>query len=129
MDKRKENETDYEKELKKINLDVIFFFLLVVASLISFYIIIEKKKKIQNQPSISDKESNKIYNFNKYLIIIIDIYFLINSYLTLQDLNKTSDATPKQIKDQKILIISNLLALIAALLYLPLRSSNVEVNE
>ncbi len=125
----KEQTNNQKDELNQINLDILFFFLLVVASIISFYIIVEKKKRIQNQPSISDKTSNQIYNFNKKLIIFIDIYFLLNAYLSLQRLNQNTKATKKQINDQKILVISNLLALIAALLYLPLQSSNTLTNE
>lgn len=125
----KEQTNNQKEELNQINLDILFFFLLVVASIISFYIIVEKKKRIQNQPSISDKTSNQIYNFNKKFIIFIDIYFLLNAYLSLQRLNQSTKATKKQINDQKILVISNLLALIAALLYLPLQSSNTLTNE
>ena len=120
---------EQKQELNKINLDIIFFFLLIVASLISFYIIVEKKKDILNIPHLSDKKVNKVYNFNKYLILVIDLYFLLNAYFSYQELINDKTTNQKKINEQKIIIIANILTFISAVLYIPLTRSNVEINE
>ena len=72
-----------DDKLKEINTDIVFFFFLVITALISLLIIIEKKKTIYGINKLSKNELNKLFRFNRYFIILIDIYFVINAYNAL----------------------------------------------
>ena len=114
---------DQKEKLKQINIDIIFFFLLIVVSIISFYIIIEKKKTIYNINNLNKKQLNKLFKFNRYLIILIDLYFVINAYKSLINyINNKEDI--ETIKEQLILLISNTILLLGAILYIPLTNSD-----
>ena len=62
-----------EDKLNETNRDIIFFFFLVITSLVSFYIINEKKKMLFNINNLNKEELNKLFRFNRYFIIFIDI--------------------------------------------------------
>lgn len=112
-----------ENKLNEINRDIIFFFFLVITSLIALYIIIEKKKTLYNLNKLNKEELNKLFKFNRYFIIIIDIYFVINAYNALIEvINNNEDE--ETIKEQFILLIANVVFLIGALLYIPLTNSD-----
>ena len=114
---------DQKEKLKQINIDIIFFFLLIVVSIISFYIIIEKKKTIYNINNLNKKQLNKLFKFNRYLIILIDLYFVINAYKSLINyINNKEDI--ETIKEQLILLISNTILLLGSILYIPLTNSD-----
>ena len=114
---------DQKEKLKQINIDIIFFFLLIIVSIISFYIIIEKKKTIYNINNLNKKQLNKLFKFNRYLIILIDLYFVINAYKSLINyINNKEDI--ETIKEQLILLISNTILLLGAILYIPLTNSD-----
>ena len=114
---------DQKEKLKQINIDIIFFFLLIVVSIISFYIIIEKKKTIYNINNLNKKQLNKLFKFNRYLIILIDLYFVINAYKSLINyINNEEDI--ETIKEQLILLISNTILLLGSILYIPLTNSD-----
>ena len=112
-----------EDKLNEINRDIIFFFFLVITSLVSFYIINEKKKMLFNINNLNKEELNKLFRFNRYFIIFIDIYFVINAYNTLIEfINNNEDEDT--IKEQFILLMTNVFFLIGALLYIPLTNSD-----
>ena len=71
---------DIDGKLEKINTDILFYFLLVISSGISFYIINEKKRDILDRSNNSKDVLNKMYIFNRRLIVFVNIYFLINVY-------------------------------------------------
>ena len=112
-----------EDKLNEINRDIIFFFFLVITSLVSFYIINEKKKMLFNINNLNKEELNKLFRFNRYFIIFIDIYFVINAYNALIEfINNNEDEDT--IKEQFILLMANVFFLIGALLYIPLTNSD-----
>ena len=112
-----------ENKLNEINCDTVFFFFLVITSLVSFYIINEKKKTLFNINNLSKDELNKLFRYNRYFIIFIDIYFVINAYNALVEfINDNKDE--ETIKEQFILLIANVFFLIGALLYIPLINSD-----
>lgn len=112
-----------KNKLNEINRDTVFFFFLVITSLISLYIIIEKKKTLFNINKLNKNELNKLFRFNRYFIIFIDIYFVINSYNALIEfINNNEDE--ETIKEQFILLVANVFFLIGALLYIPLTNSD-----
>ena len=108
--------------LKEVNIDIVFFFLIIVKSLISFYIITEKKKSILNIASITNKEANKLYYYNRRLNVIIAIYFFINAYNNYQD-SDLNDNTK-----ERYLLAATFFILIGSLLYLPLGNSNLIIE-
>ena len=110
--------------LKEVNIDIVFFFLIIVKSLISFYfyIITEKKKSILNIPSITNKEANKLYYYNRRLNVIIAIYFFINAY------NNYQDSDPNDNAGERYLLAATFFILIGSLLYLPLGNSNLIIE-
>jgi len=108
--------------LKEVNIDIVFFFLIIVKSLISFYIITEKKKSILNIPSITNKEANKLYYYNRRLNVIIAIYFFINAY------NNYQDSDPNDNIGERYLLAATFFILIGSLLYLPLGNSNLIIE-
>ena len=71
---------DIDGKLEKINTDILFYFLLVISSGICFYIINEKKRDILDRSNNSKDVLNKMYIFNRRLIVFVNIYFLINVY-------------------------------------------------
>ena len=71
---------DIDGKLEKINTDILFYFLLVISSGISFYIINEKKRDILDRSNNSKDVLNKMYIFNRRLIVFVNIYFLINVF-------------------------------------------------
>ena len=112
-----------KNKLNEINRDTVFFFFLVITSLISLYIIIEKKKTLFNINNLNKNELNKLFRFNRYFIIFIDIYFVINAYNALIEfINNNEDE--ETIKEQFILLVANVFFLIGALLYIPLTNSD-----
>ena len=112
-----------DDKLKEINADIVFFFFLVITALISLLIIIEKKKTIYGINKLSKNELNKLFRFNRYFIILIDIYFVINAYNALINfINNNEDE--ETIKEQTILLLANIFFLIGALLYIPLTNSD-----
>ena len=112
-----------KNKLNEINRDAVFFFFLVITSLISLYIIIEKKKILFNINNFNKNELNKLFRFNRYFIIFIDIYFVINAYNALIEfINNNEDE--ETIKEQFILLVANVFFLIGALLYIPLTNSD-----
>lgn len=116
-------ETDTDKLLKQVNIDIIFFFLAVVAALVSFYIINEKKKSILNINSISNKEANDLYLYNRILKFIIALYFFINAYYSY----KESEDLASQ-NQEKLLVLATFFLLIGSILYLPLGNSNLIIE-
>ena len=112
-----------ENKLSEINRDIVFFIFLVISSLISLYIIIEKKKLLYKLNNLTKEELNKLFKFNRYFIIFIDIYFVINTYNALIEfINNNEDE--ETIKEQFILLVANVVFLIGALLYIPLINSD-----
>ncbi len=103
--------------LKEVNIDIVFFsFLIIVKSLISFYIINRKKKKsILNIPSITNKEANKLYYYNRRLNVIIAIYFFINAY------NNYQDSDPNDNTGERYLLAATFFILIGSLFIFTIR--------
>ena len=114
---------DKEKLLKQVNLDIIFFFLAIVAAIVSFYIINEKKKSILNIDCISNEKANEIYWYNRVLKLIIAIYFFLNAYYSYKE---AEDLASK--KQEQLLVSATFLALLSAILYLPLGNSNLIIE-
>lgn len=112
-----------EKLLNQINLDIIFFFLAIIQGCISFYLINEKKKSALNIDSISNKDANKIYYYNRRLNLIIAIYFFLNAYYSYKNA-----VTEEEKNQEKLLVVATFLALLGAILYLPLGNSNLIIE-
>lgn len=108
-------------KLKEINNDIIFFFLLIVISIMSFYIVINKKKDLLNLKHASYEELNKIFQASHILQVIVNIYFVINAYNTLEKINKNKNE--EQYNTQYIVLVANVLVLISSLMYLPILDS------
>lgn len=101
-------------ELKQINTDIIFFFLLVICSIVSFSLILEKKRTILKTNKYSEKNQNDMYHFNRLIILIIAIYFVINSYTALENMKKNNDPN---MKNQENVFLASCLTLVAAYIY------------
>lgn len=84
--------------------------------------ITEKKKSILNIPSITNKEANKLYYYNRRLNVIIAIYFFINAY------NNYQDSDPNDNTGERYLLAATFFILIGSLLYLPLGNSNLIIE-
>ena len=110
------------KELKQVNMDIIFFFLVLVQSIISFYIINEKKKSILNIPCMSEETTNIIYYYNRRLNLIISIYFFINAYNSYKNIEEENK------EGAKLFVIATFFSLIASILYLPIGNNNVTID-
>lgn len=110
-------------KLKEINNDIIFFFLLIVISIMSFYIVINKKKDLLNLKHASYEELNKIFQTSHILQVIVNIYFVINAYNTLEKINKNKNKNEEQYNTQYIVLVTNVLVLISSLMYLPILDS------
>lgn len=115
--------TDREKLLKQVNLDIIFFFLLVVTAGVSFYVINEKKKSILQKDCIDNNTANRLYYYNRRLSVIIAIYFLLNAYISYKEKKGTKDT-----RQEELLIIATFFNLLGALAYLPLGNSNIIIE-
>ncbi len=115
--------TDRQKILDQINLDIIFIFLEVIAAMVSFYLINEKKKSALKKKSISKEEADRIYKYNRRLNVIICLYFFLNAYYSY----KTEEDITNQ-KQNELLLVATFLMLIASLLYLPLGNSNIIIE-
>lgn len=118
---RELNNNDYQKE---INNDLIFFFLSIISALIAFYIVIQKKRQINGLPSLSYEDKNKLFQFRIYLVIFIDIYFVINAYNALMRIKNKDNYDDEEYNTQLIVLVSNVLILIAALMYIPIKDSS-----
>lgn len=104
------------EELRKINIDIVVFFLLVVSTGISFYLVNEKKKRLLHKKCLSENEENNIYHINRTVILIIAIYFVINSYNSFKESpNNTND---------KLIFYASIAALISAYLFYQTNSSS-----
>ncbi len=115
--------TDKEKLLQQINIDIVFFFLTIIESLVSFYLITEKKKSVFHGNSINNNTANNIYKYNRRLNLIICIYFFLNAYISYQ--NATNEEERHQ---EGLLVIATLFALIGSIFYLPLGNSNLIIE-
>lgn len=115
--------SDHEKLLKQVNIDIIFFFLTIVDALISFYLINEKKKSLFKKNDISKEQADTIYKYNRRLNVIICIYFFINAYYSYKE---EEDIASKN--QELLLLIASFFALISSLIYLPLGNSNVIIE-
>jgi len=121
-------EEGIDENLKDINTDIIFFFLLLISAFISFYIIIDKKKNYLNLDSLDSNDVNLLFRSNRILLIFIDIYFTIDAYDSLKRLMIDENRNDERIREQSILLVSNILVLISALLYIPLLNSDFITN-
>lgn len=113
-----------EYQLYDVNKDVFFFFLLLMSAFISFDIIINKKKKMLNIPYIGIENMNKLFKFNHILQVIINIYFVINAYQTLEVIISKGNYNSEQYDTQLTILVSNVLLLVASIMYLPILDSD-----
>lgn len=116
-------DSDKEKLLKQVNIDIIFFFLATVAAIVAFYLITEKKKSILNINSISNQKANEIYLYNRILKFIIAGYFFLNAYYSYKEKENLADT-----KQEELLVVATFFLLIGAALYLPLGNSNLIIE-
>lgn len=112
-----------ETRLKEINNDLIFFFLLTMASFSSFYIVINKKRELFGLNNIGRDNMNKIFQFSHYLLIFVNIYFVINAYNALERIKNDQNFNEENYNTQLTVLVSNVLLLIASIMYLPIMNS------
>lgn len=115
---------DIDGELEKINTDILFYFLLVISSGISFYIINEKKRDILDRSNNSKDVLNKIYIFNRRLIVFVNIYFLINVYNSYKEAINRDNISESELYQTKLLFWGVVFGFIGSLFYLPITNSN-----
>lgn len=115
---------DIDGELEKINTDILFYFLLVISSGISFYIINEKKRDILDRSNNSKDVLNKMYIFNRRLIVFVNIYFLINVYNSYKEAINRDNISESELYQTKLLFWGVLFGFIGSLFYLPITNSN-----
>ena len=111
-------------ELEKINTDILFYFLLVISSGISFYIINEKKRDILDRSNNSKDVLNKMYIFNRRLIVFVNIYFLINVYNSYKEAINRDNISESELYQTKLLFWGVVFGFIGSLFYLPITNSN-----
>lgn len=116
--------TDIDGELEKINTDILFYFLLVISSGISFYIINEKKRDILDRSNNSKDVLNKMYIFNRRLIVFVNIYFLINVYNSYKEAINRDNISESELYQTKLLFWGVVFGFIGSLFYLPITNSN-----
>lgn len=112
-----------ETRLKEINNDLIFFFLLTMASFSSFYIVINKKRELFGLNNIGRNNMSKIFQFSHYLLIFVNIYFVINAYNALERIKNDQNFNEENYNTQLTVLVSNVLILIASIMYLPIMNS------
>lgn len=115
---------DIDGELEKINTDILFYFLLVISSGISFYIINEKKRDILDRSNNSKDVLNKMYIFNRRLIVFVNIYFLINVYNSYKEAIIRDNISESELYQTKLLFWGVVFGFIGSLFYLPITNSN-----
>ena len=115
---------DIDGELEKINTDILFYFLLVISSGISFYIINEKKRDILDRSNNSKDVLNKMYIFNRRLIVFVNIYFLINVYNSYKEAINRDNISENELYQTKLLFWGVVFGFIGSLFYLPITNSN-----
>ena len=115
---------DIDGELEKINTDILFYFLLVISSGISFYIINEKKRDILDRSNNSKDVLNKMYIFNRRLIVFVNIYFLINVYNSYKEAINRDNISESELYQTKLLFWGVVFVFIGSLFYLPITNSN-----
>ena len=115
---------DIDGKLEKINTDILFYFLLVISSGISFYIINEKKRDILDRSNNSKDVLNKMYIFNRRLIVFVNIYFLINVYNSYKEAINRDNISESELYQTKLLVWGVVFGFIGSLFYLPITNSN-----
>ena len=115
---------DIDGKLEKINTDILFYFLLVISSGISFYIINEKKRDILDRSNNSKDVLNKMYIFNRRLIVFVNIYFLINVYNSYKEAINRDNISKSELYQTKLLFWGVVFGFIGSLFYLPITNSN-----
>lgn len=115
---------DIDGELEKINTDILFYFLLVISSGISFYIINEKKRDILDRSNNSKDVLNKMYIFNRRLIVFVNIYFIINVYNSYKEAINRDNISESELYQTKLLFWGVVFGFIGSLFYLPITNSN-----
>ena len=115
---------DIDGKLEKINTDILFYFLLVISSGISFYIINEKKRDILDRSNNSKDVLNKMYIFNRRLIVFVNIYFLINVYNYYKEAINRDNISESELYQTKLLFWGVVFGFIGSLFYLPITNSN-----
>ena len=115
---------DIDGKLEKINTDILFYFLLVISSGISFYIINEKKWDILDRSNNSKDVLNKMYIFNRRLIVFVNIYFLINVYNSYKEAINRDNISESELYQTKLLFWGVVFGFIGSLFYLPITNSN-----
>ena len=115
---------DIDGKLEKINTDILFYFLLVISSGISFYIINEKKRDILDRSNNSKDVLNKMYIFNRRLIVFVNIYFLINVYNSYKEAINRDNISESELYQTKLLFWGVVFGFIGSLFYLPITNSN-----
>lgn len=115
---------DIDGEVEKINTDILFYFLLVISSGISFYIINEKKRDILDRSNNSKDVLNKMYIFNRRLIVFVNIYFLINVYNSYKEAINRDNISESELYQTKLLFWGVVFGFIGSLFYLPITNSN-----
>ena len=115
---------DIDGKLEKINTDILFYLLLVISSGISFYIINEKKRDILDRSNNSKDVLNKMYIFNRRLIVFVNIYFLINVYNSYKEAINRDNISESELYQTKLLFWGVVFGFIGSLFYLPITNSN-----
>lgn len=115
---------DIDGKLEKINTDILFYFLLVISSGISFYIINEKKRDILDRSNNSKDVLNKMYIFNRRLIVFVNIYFLINVYNSYKEAINRDNISESELYQTKLLFWGVVFGFIGSLFYIPITNSN-----
>lgn len=113
-----------ERELERINTDILFYFLLLISSGISFYIINEKRKGILERERMSGESLNEMYIFNRRLVVFVNIYFLINVYNSYKEAINRDDISESDLYQTKLLFWGVVFGFIGSLFYLPITNSN-----
>ncbi len=107
---------DEDTDLKQVNTDIVFFFILVVCSIVSFSLIIERKKTIYHTSRLTEQEQYYIYKVNRFIIMIVAIYFVINAYTSLQEMKEKKE-DERQIKKQENILLATIAFFVSANLY------------
>lgn len=113
-----------EKELNQIDWSIIGVIIFIFILIHSIYLLISEKKGLLGEETLSEEEFLIQAIFNRGLSIVIIIIFLIFEISDLKDLFKSNEVTEESVNDQKLNVLSSVLALIAIIIgfYLPLKS-------
>lgn len=115
-------------DLKEIDRDLLFFFLIFISSLMALYIIYNKRNKALNKKCASDDSLNNLFRIRIYIAIIVNIYFVINAYESLEKIKKKDNYSIEEYNSQMTILIANVFILIGSFMYLSLTNSDYIIS-